>query len=210
MKRQEAAQAWIEWLVYGSFALVYLIPFLACAATPGLCDPFVQGNFLSVSKVIRSTYWNTSFAFVSALFIASATQTLLVNTKSRLGRFAAVGSALCAIVPAVVPLDDGGNQDDWHAVDIVHTVFAVATGLFNTIYFGWIVRCKAYAVWRLPLIISAVAFGAAVLLLVVATLVRYTTERNNYVLNVLYFVGEYVISAALFGLVRTVIQASHF
>ena len=205
MKRIESANAWTLWTLYGSYALVYAIPFLACSAHARTCDPSLKDNYLSVSRVIRQTYWNTSFAFVSALFISSLTYVLLLCTTSRFGRIAVVCSALCGIVPAVVPLNE---HEGWDAVDVVHTAFAVASALFQAAYLVWILQSKSYAEWRAPLAVSAAVFFGATVALAAATGARWGADSETEATKFTYFAAEYAISATIFTMARTVVVAN--
>lgn len=205
MKPSELGHAWLVATFYVSYVLIYIVPLLACSANSQLCDPSVQGNFLSVSRVIRQTYWNTSFAFTSALFIASTTYILIIYTPSHLARVAVIGSAICGIVPAVVPLNE---HEGWDVVDIVHTAFAVCACVFQLVYVAWIVSCKPYAPWRLPLAVAAVAFAGALVALAAATGARWGANSASTATKLTYFVSEYVISASLYCTVRTVLVAN--
>jgi NADH:ubiquinone oxidoreductase subunit 6 (subunit J) len=205
MKRTRLDQ-WTVWLLYVSFALVYTVPLVACGST-GICDPTIDGNYLSVSKVIRQTYWNTSFAFVSALFIASSTHVLLSATKSRYAHALCICAAVCAIVPSIIPLD---STERWDTVDVVHSAGAVGAAFFQGLFVVWTLRQEefCYKRYRATLWLNAAALGGSFVLLVATTVLKPMETKSRTFTACGYFVAEYVISVALLGILRVIILAA--
>ena len=198
--KSKRLEGWIIFLLYASSALLYVIPFIACA-TSGICDPTAKDNHLSISHVIRQTYWNTTYAFLTASFVISSACIEYSVAKYTWIKALVVISAFFTAIPAAVPVD---NKTGWSAADYLHTIGAGMAAVLQFVFCITLLFRKDMKAYLVPLSVSVASFSLALALLVVNTALRSTSNGSTFE-NVGFFVSEYLITASVFGALRTII-----
>jgi len=200
MRKRTAGGNWVVNLFYASAFVLYIIPFIACASSK-ICDPTIDHNYLSISHVIRRSYWNTSFAFLSAIFIVTAAHLQYSNTKGVSRVFVVLG-ALATSLPAAIPVD---NSPHWSATDIVHTIGAVGSALFQFAFTISLFWCRHLEEYRPALWVAVGIFVSAFILLGIGTGFRVTETHSTVFSASGFFVSEYLFTVAFFATIRLLV-----